>query len=79
MRTHLVVAIILLTAVTPALAADAAGPSPQMWERVRAAGSVAVGLKPTPSPQAPATLSLRECLALASAHNSGFRQSLCSS
>ncbi|HUT75977.1 MAG TPA: TolC family protein [Armatimonadota bacterium] len=76
MRTHLVVAIILLTAATPALAADTAGPSPQMWERVRAAGSVAVGLKPTPSPQAPATLSLRECLALASAHNSGFRQSL---
>jgi outer membrane protein TolC len=41
---------------------------------VQTAESVAIDLKPIPSPQAPAALSLKECITLAFRHNSGFRQ-----
>jgi len=72
---RIAIAIGLLIAVaTPALAADAAGVSPEMWQRVRAAGSAAVDLTPTPSPQAPAALSLTECIDLAFRYSAGFRQ-----
>lgn len=61
-----------------------AGPSPQeagpaglpveLWERVRAVGAPAIVLTPTPSPEAPASLSLRECVELALQHSASFRQ-----
>jgi outer membrane protein TolC len=73
MKTRLAIGILIIAAA-PALAANTAGLSPEMWDRVRTAESVAADLKPTPSPQAPAALSLRECLALAFRHNSDFRQ-----
>jgi len=74
MRIHVAAAILVLAA-TPVMAADTAGLAPKMWDRVRAVEAAGVSLRPTPSPQAPAKLSLRECIALASAHNAGFRQS----
>lgn len=48
---------------------------PVMWERILAVEPVRMDLTPTPSPQAPATLSLKECLALAFRHSASFRQS----
>ena len=75
MRIRLAIGV-LIFAAAPAPAADTAGLSPEMWARVRAVEPVTVDLKPTPSPQAPAALSLRECLTLAFRHNSGFRQNL---
>jgi len=68
------VVLMLVMLAAPALAADTTGLSLQQWERVRAAQSAAIDLRPTPSPQAPAKLSLRECLTLAFRHNAGFRQ-----
>ena len=58
----------------PERAGRLAGLPVEMWERVRAAEPVAIELAPTPSPEAPATLSLKECIALAARYNSGFRQ-----
>jgi outer membrane protein TolC len=54
--------------------ADTAGLSATLWQRARAVESAAVDLTPTPSPQAPDSLSLTECVALAFRHSSGFRQ-----
>ena len=68
------VVLILVMLAAPALAADTAGLSLPQWERVRAAQSATIDLKPTPSPQAPAKVNLRECLTLAFRHNAGFRQ-----
>jgi len=73
MRTRVAIGILVLAAA-PALAANTEGLSPEMWNRVRAAESVMGDLKPMPSPQAPAGLSLRECISLAFRHNAGFRQ-----
>jgi outer membrane protein TolC len=64
-----------MTAATRVTAAETAGLSPKLWERVRAVEATGVSLKPMPSPQAPAKLSLRECIALAKAHNADLRQS----
>jgi len=64
----------LIFVATPVLAASTAGLSPEMWERVRAAGSAAIDLEPTPSPQAPASLSLKECIDPALRHNASYRQ-----
>jgi len=64
----------LIFVATPVLAASTAGLSPEMWERVRAVGSAAIDLEPTPSPQAPASLSLKECIDLALRHNASYRQ-----
>ncbi len=75
MRTCLAIAV-LLVVVSSVLAADTAGLSPDMWQQVRAAESAAIDLTPTPSPQAPAALSLGDCIALAFKHNAGFRQDL---
>jgi len=55
-------------------AADTAGLSPAMWERVRAAEPAAIELAPTQSPGASAVLRLNECIALAFRYSSGFRQ-----
>lgn len=52
-----------------------AGLSPALWQRVRAAESVAVDLTPTASPHAPDSLSLKQCLDLAFRHNATFRHS----
>ena len=49
--------------------------SPVMWERVRSVQPKTTNLNPTASPQAPAKLSLKECLDLAFNHNASFRQS----
>jgi outer membrane protein TolC len=65
---------LLMVVATPALAADTASVSLEMWARVRAAEPAAIDLTPTPSPQAPGTLGLKECIQLAFRHNSGFRQ-----
>lgn len=54
--------------------ADTAGLSATLWQRARAVESAAVDLTPTPSPQAPDSLSLTECVALAFRHSSDFRQ-----
>ena len=75
MRARLAIGVLIFTA-TPVLAADTASISPEMWARVRAAAPATVDLKPTPSPQAPPKLSLRECLNLTLQHNADFRQSL---
>ena len=72
MRVHLPLALLLLVAA-PGLGADTAGLSPEMWQRVRAAGSAPVNLQPTASPQAPAKLSLTESLTLAFCYSAGFR------
>lgn len=72
MRVHLPIALLLLVAA-PGLGADTAGLSPEMWQRVRAAGSAPVNLQPTASPQAPAKLSLTESLTLAFCYSAGFR------
>ena len=74
LRSGACAAWVLLILAAPALAADTAGLSLPQWERVRAAQSATIDLKPTPSPQAPAKLNLRECLTLAFRHNAGFRQ-----
>ena len=68
--------LLLALTVTPGLAADAAGLSPEMWERVKGAEPETVDLAPTPSVMAPPELSLRECVALTFRHNAGFRQTL---
>jgi len=57
----------------PAWAANTSGLSPQMWERIRAALPRSVDLTPTPSPEAPAQLSVKQCVELAFRHNAGFR------
>jgi outer membrane protein TolC len=75
MKIRLAVGLLALCA-TPVLAADTVGISPEMWARVRAAQPTTVDLKPTPSPQPPAKLSLRECLGLTFRHNAGFRENL---
>jgi len=67
--------LLALTAV-PGLAANTAGLSPEMWQRVKGAEPATVDLAPTPSEMAPPKLSLRECVALTFRHNAGFRQSL---
>jgi outer membrane protein TolC len=75
MRIRIAIGIgtwVLLAA--PLLAADTAGLSPETWARVRTVESMPIDLTPTPSPQAPASLSLKECLALAFRHNADFRQ-----
>ena len=73
MRTSLVIGVLVVLAARVA-AAETAGLSPAMWDRVRAAEPVAVDLALTPSPEAPATLSLNECIALALRYDAGFRQ-----
>jgi len=73
MRARLAIGVLILIAA-PALAAEIAGLSPQMWGRVRAVEPATIDLKPTASPQAPAALSLKECIALAFRHNADFRQ-----
>jgi outer membrane protein TolC len=74
MRTGLAVAALVLGAPWMAWA-EAAGPSPVLWQRVRAVEAAGVNLTPTPSPQAPESLSLKQCLELAFRHSSDFRQS----
>lgn len=67
---------LLLLALLPfesARAENLAGISPQMWERVRASEPAVVNLRPTPSPQAPAKLSLKEAIDFAFRHNAGYR------
>jgi outer membrane protein TolC len=49
------------------------GLSPELWDRVQAAESVATDLTPTPSPEAPAQLSLTACIDLAHEQNADFR------
>ena len=73
MRAIPVVGVLVVLAAS-VVAADTAGLSQEMWERVRAAEPLVVELAPTPSPEAPASLRLKECIALAFRHNSGFRQ-----
>jgi hypothetical protein len=73
MRAIPVVGVLVVLAAS-VVAADTAGLSQEMWERVRAAEPPIVELAPTPSPEAPASLRLKECIALAFRHNSGFRQ-----
>ncbi len=63
-----------MVVAAPALAADTAGLPPEMLERVRAVQPATIDLTPTPSPEAPAKLSLKDCIALAFRSNSGFRQ-----
>ena len=66
--------LLLLTA--PAFGAGSVPTSPDLWPRVRGVQSHVVNLMPTPSPQAPATLNLKQCLDLAFQHSAGFRQNL---
>ncbi len=73
MRTSVALGVLLCLAA-PALAEDAAGLSAEMWERVRGVEPVVVDLAPTPSPEAPPTLSLEQCIAIALRLNAGFRQ-----
>ena len=70
-RAQVLMAMLLLAA--PGWGADNAGLSPQLWERVRAAEAAPINLQPTPSPQAPAKLSLKDCLTLAFGHSSDYR------
>ena len=63
-----------MVVASPALAADTAGLPSEMWQRVRGVQPATIDLTPTPSPEAPAKLSLQECIALAFRSNSGFRQ-----
>ncbi len=72
-RFMLALAVVMMWAAQ-AGAADTAGLSPEMWERVRAAMPTLIDLAPTESPQAPEKLSLKDCIALAFRHSSGFRQ-----
>ena len=73
---------VLLAAVTSARAADSPsgattglGRLPaEMWERVLSVEPESIDLTPTGSPQAPATLSLKEAIGLAFRHNAAFRQ-----
>lgn len=74
MRIAIVIGMLAI-AVAPALAAETAGLSPEMWQRVHTVESAAIDLTPTPSPQASAAVSLSECISLAFRHNSSFRQS----
>lgn len=74
MRTRILIAA-LIFAAAPALAAGTAGLTPQMWQQVRATEPSVLDLTPTPSPEAPATLSLKQSVGLAFAHNAGFRAS----
>ena len=71
---RVVLTLLLLVAAGPVLAAGPANLSPAMWDRVQAAEAVAGDLTPTESPQAPETMSLKDCLSLAFTHNAGFRQ-----
>ena len=47
---------------------------PEQWQQIRAAEPKRMDLTPTPSPQAPARLSLKESVELAFKHNASFRQ-----
>jgi len=61
-------------AIIPASRAGAAGLPPQMWERIRKLEPARIELTPTASPQAPAELSLKQCMDLAVRHSAAFRQ-----
>jgi outer membrane protein TolC len=68
--------LLLALSAAPCLAANTAGLSPEMWERVKAVEPETVDLSPTPSLMAPSELSLKECVAFTFQHNAGFRQTL---
>jgi outer membrane protein TolC len=80
MKKHTFIHLVLLFMVaygyllSSAQAADTAGLSLDIWQRVHAVEPAKVDLKPTPSPSAPAALSLREAIALAARHSADFRQ-----
>jgi outer membrane protein TolC len=65
---------VLVCLVALGVSDESACLSPGMWERVRGVQPVVVDLTPTPSPEAPATLTLQECIAVALRYNAGFRQ-----
>jgi outer membrane protein TolC len=77
MRIRLVIGIVIMLSVgtVSGFGAETAGLSPEMWQRIGGVESKAINLQPTPSPQAPATLSLKECLDLAFRHSASFRLS----
>jgi outer membrane protein TolC len=70
------VLLLLVSSAASGMAADTAGLTPEMWQRVKGAAPATVDLAPTPSPSAPPKFSLRECVGLAFQHNASFRQSL---
>lgn len=72
MRISLIVAVMMAVAA-PVSAADTAGLSLEMWERVRAVELTPIDLQPTASAQAPTKLSLKEALTFAFRFNAGFR------
>jgi outer membrane protein TolC len=74
MRTGFAIGVLILVAV-PVFGAGPAALSPDMWQRVQSVVPTTIDLAPTQSPQAPAKLSLKECIALALRHSAGFRQS----